>query len=123
MIQVTAASVDGSLGKRTASCARSLIDLELAHCIASDAHGPASGRREVGCMSGCWGRRAGAVVDGGGSRGIARQSADADSTGEDPSTYAAVASALVAAFTCDGRRSRENAAVGRNRVANRVDVA
>ena len=45
-VQLTAASVDGRLGRPVASCARKLLELELAHCIASDAHGP--GVREAG---------------------------------------------------------------------------
>jgi protein-tyrosine phosphatase len=40
VIQVTAASIDGRLGRVTARCARRLIELELVHLIASDAHGP-----------------------------------------------------------------------------------
>ena len=45
-VQLTAASVDGRLGRTTAACARKLLELELAHCIASDAHGP--GVRDAG---------------------------------------------------------------------------
>ena len=45
-VQLTAASVDGRLGRPAAACARKLLELELAHCIASDAHGP--GVREAG---------------------------------------------------------------------------
>ncbi len=45
-VQLTAASVDGRLGRPAAACARKLLELELAHCIASDAHGP--GVREGG---------------------------------------------------------------------------
>jgi len=41
VVQLTAASVDGRLGRAPAACARRLLELELAHCIASDAHGPA----------------------------------------------------------------------------------
>jgi protein-tyrosine phosphatase len=40
VVQVTAASVDGRLGRRSAACARTLIELGLAHVIASDAHAP-----------------------------------------------------------------------------------
>ena len=40
VVQVTAASVDGRLGKRALACAHELIDLRLAHVIASDAHAP-----------------------------------------------------------------------------------
>jgi protein-tyrosine phosphatase len=40
-VQLTAASVDGRLGRRNAAGARALLDAELAHLIASDAHAPA----------------------------------------------------------------------------------
>jgi protein-tyrosine phosphatase len=40
VVQLTAASVDGRLGKRPAACARALLDLGLAHLVASDAHAP-----------------------------------------------------------------------------------
>ena len=40
LVQLTAASVDGRLGRPTANCARRLIERELAHLIASDAHAP-----------------------------------------------------------------------------------
>ncbi len=46
IVQLTAASVDGRLGAATAKCARRLLELDLAHCIASDAHGP--GIRQAG---------------------------------------------------------------------------
>ena len=46
VVQLTAASVDGRLGSRTAKCARRLLEEGLAHCLASDAHGP--GVREAG---------------------------------------------------------------------------
>ncbi|MBA2384605.1 MAG: hypothetical protein H0V68_08095 [Actinobacteria bacterium] len=46
VIQLTAASVDGRLGRAPAACARRLLELELAHLIASDAH--TSGVREAG---------------------------------------------------------------------------
>jgi protein-tyrosine phosphatase len=49
VVQLTAASVDGRLGRASATCARRLLELELAHCIASDAHGP--GVREAGLSS------------------------------------------------------------------------
>lgn len=39
-VQLTAGSVDGRLGRRPAGTARRLLDLGLAHCIASDAHAP-----------------------------------------------------------------------------------
>jgi protein-tyrosine phosphatase len=46
IVQLTAASVDGRLGRATADCAVRLLELELAHLIASDAHAP--GAREAG---------------------------------------------------------------------------
>jgi len=39
-VQLTAASIDGRLGRRTAGAARELLDAGLAHLIASDAHAP-----------------------------------------------------------------------------------
>jgi protein-tyrosine phosphatase len=39
-VQLTAGSVEGRFGRRTAKCARALLDAGLAHVIASDAHGP-----------------------------------------------------------------------------------
>lgn len=39
-VQLTAGSVEGRFGRRTAKCARALLDGGLAHVIASDAHGP-----------------------------------------------------------------------------------
>jgi protein-tyrosine phosphatase len=46
LVQLTAASVDGRFGKRTAATARRLLDVGLAHLLASDAHGPSV--REAG---------------------------------------------------------------------------
>jgi protein-tyrosine phosphatase len=40
LVQITAASVDGRLGRRTAAAARRLLELRLAHVLASDAHRP-----------------------------------------------------------------------------------
>jgi protein-tyrosine phosphatase len=40
IVQLTAAAVDGRLGRSAASLARLLLDLELAHLISSDAHSP-----------------------------------------------------------------------------------
>jgi protein-tyrosine phosphatase len=40
LVQVTAASLDGSLGGTARRCARRLLGLELVHLIASDAHAP-----------------------------------------------------------------------------------
>jgi protein-tyrosine phosphatase len=41
LVQLTAASVDGRLGRAQASASRALLDARLAHLIASDAHAPA----------------------------------------------------------------------------------
>jgi protein-tyrosine phosphatase len=46
IVQLTAAAVDGRLGRSAASCTRLLLDLELAHLISSDAQSP--GLREAG---------------------------------------------------------------------------
>ena len=46
VIQLTAASVDRRLGRAAAVCAQTLLELELAHLIASDAHAP--GVRQAG---------------------------------------------------------------------------
>jgi len=40
LVQVTAASLDGRLGRRALRCAARLLQLELVHLLASDAHGP-----------------------------------------------------------------------------------
>jgi protein-tyrosine phosphatase len=40
LVQLTAASVDGRLGARPARCAKTLLDRQLAHLLASDAHAP-----------------------------------------------------------------------------------
>jgi len=40
LVQVTAASVDGRLGPRSRRCALRLVELGLAHVLASDAHAP-----------------------------------------------------------------------------------
>ncbi len=40
IVQLTAASVDGRLGKRPAHCSRALLAHGLAHLVASDAHAP-----------------------------------------------------------------------------------
>lgn len=39
-VQITAASLDGRLGEPARECASALVDLGLAHVLASDAHGP-----------------------------------------------------------------------------------
>jgi protein-tyrosine phosphatase len=41
LVQLTAASVDGRLGRRCRAAAFGLLELGLAHLVASDAHGPA----------------------------------------------------------------------------------
>ena len=46
LVQVTAASLDGRLGRATRNVARGLVDSGLAHMLASDAHSPEL--REVG---------------------------------------------------------------------------
>jgi protein-tyrosine phosphatase len=46
LVQVTAASLDGRLGRSSTECARVLIGARLAHLIGSDAHMPAI--REIG---------------------------------------------------------------------------
>jgi protein-tyrosine phosphatase len=38
LVQLTASSVDGRGGRRADQCARTLLDLRLAHLVASDAH-------------------------------------------------------------------------------------
>jgi protein-tyrosine phosphatase len=55
LVQVTAASLDGSLDRASQHCARQLLDLGIVHLLASDAHGPhirtaglAAAAREVG---------------------------------------------------------------------------
>jgi protein-tyrosine phosphatase len=40
LVQVTAASLDGSLDRRSQAAAIKLVDLELAHMLASDGHAP-----------------------------------------------------------------------------------
>ena len=40
LVQLTAASIDGRLGRASQSCAVRLLEIELAHLIASDAHSP-----------------------------------------------------------------------------------
>ena len=46
LVQLTAASVDGRLGKRARLASRELLDRRLAHLVASDGHAPAV--REIG---------------------------------------------------------------------------
>jgi protein-tyrosine phosphatase len=47
LVQLTAASVDGRLGRGALRCSKRLIELELAHLIASDAHRSRSTTRNV----------------------------------------------------------------------------
>lgn len=49
LVQITAASLDGRLGRRTHGTAKRLLELGSAHLIASDAHAP--GIRQVGMSS------------------------------------------------------------------------
>jgi len=60
-VQLTAASVDGRLGPAARRCSQTLLDRELAHLVASDAHGPSiravglrAAVREVGEELGRW---------------------------------------------------------------------
>jgi protein-tyrosine phosphatase len=46
LVQITAASLDGRLGRPVLRCAEGLLEAELAHLLASDAHG--AGVREIG---------------------------------------------------------------------------
>ena len=46
LVQVTAASLDGRLGRAVRRCAETLLSLDLVHLLASDAHG--AGLREIG---------------------------------------------------------------------------
>jgi protein-tyrosine phosphatase len=56
LVQVTAASLDGRLGRSSTACARTLVDVGLAHLLASDAHLPEV--RQIGMSA-----AAGAVGD------------------------------------------------------------
>jgi protein-tyrosine phosphatase len=40
LVQLTAASVDGRMGRRARSCAATLLERNMAHLLASDAHAP-----------------------------------------------------------------------------------
>ena len=61
VIQLTAGSLDGRLGGRASACARTLLDLELAHLVASDAHG--AGVREAGLSAAAAAVGGGALAD------------------------------------------------------------
>src|SRR5438445_1750678 len=39
LVQLTAASIDGRIGRNSQNCARALLSRRLAHLVASDAHG------------------------------------------------------------------------------------
>jgi protein-tyrosine phosphatase len=61
LVQLTAASVDGRLGGASRQAARTLLDLQLAHVVASDAHtaaireaGLAAAREEIGEPLAAW---------------------------------------------------------------------
>ena len=45
LVQLTAASLDGRIGRSSQAAANKLLELGLAHVLASDAHTPTSGRR------------------------------------------------------------------------------
>ena len=47
LVQLTAASIDGRLGRTVRACARKILDLELGHLVASDAHRAESDSRDV----------------------------------------------------------------------------
>ncbi len=51
LVQLTASSVDGRLGRRPRDAARALLDLGLAHMVASDAHAPTV--RAIGMRAAC----------------------------------------------------------------------
>jgi protein-tyrosine phosphatase len=55
IVQLTAASVDGRSGRAAAARARQLLELELAHVIASDAHSPAVRRGGLAAATGAVG--------------------------------------------------------------------
>jgi protein-tyrosine phosphatase len=76
-VQLTAASVDGRLGRKNAAAARALLDGELAHLIASDAHAPAI--RAIGM-----GAAAEAVDDGKLARWLTHETPEALLAGEQP---------------------------------------
>lgn len=77
LVQMTAASVDGRLGPSARRAAMRLLDLRLAHVVASDAHMP--GTRAVG-MS----RAADALRDGSLARWLTDDAPAAIASGEDP---------------------------------------
>ncbi|HEY7397006.1 MAG TPA: CpsB/CapC family capsule biosynthesis tyrosine phosphatase [Gaiellaceae bacterium] len=51
LVQVTAASVDGRLGRAPQRCFRRLLDEHLVHLIASDAHGPSVRAMGIGAAA------------------------------------------------------------------------
>ena len=60
LVQLTAASVDGRFGQRTARTAQALLDRGLAHLVASDAHAPSI--RAVGMSAAAEALGAGALA-------------------------------------------------------------
>jgi len=61
LVQVTAASLEGRLGRRALACAQRLLELRLVHLVASDAHAPevraaglSGARRRIGGAVGGW---------------------------------------------------------------------
>ena len=46
-VQLTAASIDGRLGRTVRACSSRILDLELAHLVASDGHRARSQTRDV----------------------------------------------------------------------------
>jgi protein-tyrosine phosphatase len=51
LLQVTADSLIGGAGRRAKDAARALVDSGLAHCVASDSHGPQIGRAGLESVS------------------------------------------------------------------------
>jgi protein-tyrosine phosphatase len=47
LVQLTAASIDGRLGRAVRNCSRRILDLELGHLVASDAHRARSSTRDI----------------------------------------------------------------------------
>ncbi|MDQ3994723.1 MAG: hypothetical protein M3265_08000, partial [Actinomycetota bacterium] len=75
LVQVTAASLDGRLGRRTRATSVSLLERELVHVLASDAHLPEV--REAGL-----GAAAAALKDGGLARYLTEEAPAAIVAGE-----------------------------------------
>jgi protein-tyrosine phosphatase len=47
LVQLTAASIDGRLGRTAGKCSRQILELELGHLVASDAHRARSSTRDT----------------------------------------------------------------------------